>query len=130
MEAKQVKIKRKEITLLRYNNTWVFPVVTTYQHGLGSPVALKLYSYQKKEFNYYCSVTINLPDCPRNAGCQFIDTNNNGQEILEWLEEHNFGKRTDREGKSGFCTYPLFDFYKGEKYWEYRRLNEKLGSFL
>ena len=127
METKQVKINGKEITLLRYNNVWVFPVISTYQDGLGSPVAFMLYSYEKRELDYYCSVTVNLPDCSRYAGCQFIDTNNNGDGILDWLEQHSFGMRTDQEGKSGFCTYPLFNFYKGEKYWEYREINEKLN---
>lgn len=130
METKQVKIKGKEIILLRYRNKWVFPVVSTYQHGLGSPIALMLYYLRKEELEYYCSITVNVPDCPRNAGCQFIDTNNNGEGILDWLEQNNFGTRTDQEGKSGFCTYPLFNFYKGEKYWEYRKMNEKLDSLV
>ena len=76
-------------------------------------------------FEPYCDVTVNLPDCPRRAGCQFINTHNNGEAILAWLQENNFGERTYDEGKSGYCTYPLFNFYKGEKYWEYRKINEE-----
>ncbi|MBF0648729.1 DUF4313 domain-containing protein [Dysgonomonas sp. GY75] len=127
METKQVTINGIGFTLLRYRNKWVFPKVNTYLEGLGSPIVINLITYEKGELiddGEY--ITVNLPDCSRNAGCQFIDTNNKGEEILDWLEQNQLGIRTDKTGKSGFCIYPLFDFYKGEKFWEYKEFCEKV----
>lgn len=129
MKMKQVKIKGKQVALISYKNIWVFPLITVYQHGLGSPIAILLYTYKKGELEYYCDVTVNLPECSRKAGCQFIETNKNGEDILAWLQENSFGELTNENGVSGFCTYPLFNFYKGEKYWEYRKINEELDLF-
>ena len=39
-------------------------------------------------------ITVNLPGAERSAGCQFIDTNNNGEEVLDWLMLY------------GLCTLP------------------------
>lgn len=126
METKTVTIEGREYKLLRYNKEWVFPVITTYEHGLGSPIAFILLYLEDYSLELYTNVTVNLPECTRSAGCQFIDTNNNKEEILDWLEEYRLGKRTGRIGTSGFCTYPEFNFYAGEHYWEYRRINEEL----
>lgn len=120
MKTKQVTIDGKELKLIRYKKVWVFPLVTTYQEGLGSPIAILLQSYHNGGLEYYSDVTVNL-DSERSAGCQFIDTNNNGDQILDWLEENKFGERTGRTGKSGFCTYPEFNFYKGETFREYKK---------
>jgi hypothetical protein len=127
METKQVNINGTDITLLKYNKIWVFPLVTEYTGGLGSPVAILLYKYRKGGFDYYCDVTVNLPHCQRNAGCQFIDTNNNDEKILDWLVQNQFGELTGNTGKSGFCTYPEFNFYKGQKFWEYKKISEKMN---
>lgn len=126
METKTVTIEGREYKLLRYKKEWVFPVITTYEHGLGSPVALILLYLEGNSLEIYTDVTVNLPECTRSAGCQFIDTNANEEDILDWLEENQFGERTGKSGKSGFCTYPEFNFYAGEQYWNYRRINEQL----
>lgn len=123
MEIKTVKIESGEFKLIRYNGMWVFPAISTYEYGLGSPIAMILYSLDGDWLEPYTVVTVNLPDCERNTGCQFIDTNNNGSYILDWLEESGFGKRTGKNGISGFCTYPEFDFYKGENFHEYRNIS-------
>lgn len=130
METKEFIIKGVKYAFLRYKSVWVFPVFDIYESGLGSPVAMSLYSIdpEKGEMSVelYAGVTTNIPECERSAGCQFIDTNNNNPDILNWLEEHKFGVRTGKTGQSGFCTYPEFDFYKGEKFWEYRNLPKEM----
>lgn len=126
METKEFEIDGVKYTFLRYKDEWVFPVFNVYESGLGSPIAMTLYSIEDGIADCYADTTINLPQCKRSAGCQFIDTNNNDADILDWLEENKFGKRTGKEGHSGFCTYPEFDFYKGEKFWEYRNLPEEV----
>ena len=39
-----------------------------------------------------------------------IDTNDNGNEILKFLETNGFGKLTPFCVHSGFCTFPIFRF--------------------
>ena len=55
------------------------------------------------------TLTVNLTwQCEKD--CAFIDTNNNGKEILIWLKKHELAAPTGRELKSGFCTYPEYRF--------------------
>lgn len=122
METKEFEINGVKYPFIRYKNKWVFPVFETYENGLGSPIAMSLYSIENGDVDYYADITVNLPQCERSAGCQFIDMNNNDADILDWLEKNEFGERTGNEGHSGFCTYPEFNFYKGKKFWEYRNL--------
>lgn len=138
MKTKKVKILGVAATLLRYKKMWVFPEVLWYQAGLGSPVAVTLYwwrwrwwkFWQDPQIEYYTTITVNIPDSERQAGWQFIDTNNNGGDVVEWLEKYGFGKLVGRSEQSGFCRYPLFDFYSGEKFWEYRETSLKLNPDL
>lgn len=52
-------------------------------------------------------------ECKPN--CSFIDTNNNGNEIINWLIENKLGKLTDRMELSGWwCLYPEFEFNMDE----------------
>lgn len=126
METKTIIIEGREFNLIRFKNKWVFPFITTYECGLGSPIAFILYYLVGESLEYYTCITVNLPECKRSVGCQFIDTNNNDSNILDWLEENKFGERTNRTSTSGFCTYPEFDFYKGEKFHEYKKMSENL----
>lgn len=126
MKTKEFEINSAKYTFLRYKNEWVFPVFDIYESGLGSPIAMSLYSIEDGVVDRYAGITVNLPECKRSAGCQFIDMNNNDAGILDWLEGNGFGERTGNEGHSGFCTYPEFNFYKGEKFWEYRNLPEEV----
>ena len=58
-------------------------------------------------------LTVNLMEkCKSN--CAFIDTNNNGDDIIFWLTKNNLGKLTDRFAQSGFCIYPEFEFNMDE----------------
>ena len=55
------------------------------------------------------NLTINLGvKCKKN--CAFIDTNNNGFEIIDWLVINNIGFLTGNVKRSGFCMYPEFEF--------------------
>lgn len=127
MKTKKIKFNGQELTLLRYEEYWVFPVFRIYSDGLGNPIAMQLYCLEDNSLEFYGDVTVNLPDCQRSAGCQFINTNKNKEGMLEWLEEHKFGERTGNSEKSGLCTYPEFNFYKGVNYWIYRNICEDIG---
>ena len=43
---------------------------------------------------------------------QFVDTNNMGKAIIDWLVENNIATRTNIIGGSGWCEYPLVKFTK------------------
>ena len=67
----------------------------------------------------YTRVTTNLVnEVLSNENCAFIDTNNNGEEVAEWLSQSDLGKFTGALGFSGYCIYPEFEFKKEvvEKY--------------
>ena len=40
----------------------------------------------------------------------FVDTNNNGEEIIGWLEKNNIATPKGLYGQSGWCSYPLVEF--------------------
>lgn len=64
-------------------------------------------------------LTVNLGyECSKN--CAYIDTNNNGQQIVDWLIENKLGRLTGKVERSGFCVYPEFEFDMNEvnKYFE------------
>lgn len=55
------------------------------------------------------NLTVNLSvKCKPNRA--FIDTNNNGNEIIAWLESNGLGKATGNLMPSGWCVYPEFEF--------------------
>lgn len=61
----------------------------------------------------WSDLTVNLGiKCAPN--CAFIDTNDNGKEIINWLIANKLGMPTGRVAQSGFCTYPEFEFYMYE----------------
>lgn len=57
----------------------------------------------------WSDLTVNL-SVPCKPNCAFIDTNNNGEQIIDWLIKNGLGKKTRRIGQSGWCTYPEFEF--------------------
>lgn len=57
-------------------------------------------------------LTVNLDDSDvmANDTMAFIDTNNLGIEIIQWLTKNGIATHTQMMGFSGFCAYPLFKF--------------------
>lgn len=54
-------------------------------------------------------LTVNLDSaCPMD--CAYIDTNNNGEEILPWIDRHGLAAPTGRYGYSSYCRYPEYRF--------------------
>lgn len=55
------------------------------------------------------NLTVNLSfKCAPNRA--YIDTNNNGNEIIAWLEKNKLGHCTGNLMPSGYCVYPEFEF--------------------
>ena len=101
-------------------------MLTLNKYGSSHPMTFHLNHYCENENLYvglitneegypepWSDLTVNLSvKCKDN--CAFIDTNNNGEEIIDWLMENNLGKPTGRIKASGWCIYPEFCFNVGE----------------
>lgn len=81
--------------------------VRTYPEG---NLAITMTTWEEDTPEPWQTLTVNL-DGIRAREHAFIDTNNNGQEILEWIARHKFGVPTGRMGLSGFCVYPEYHFF-------------------
>lgn len=57
----------------------------------------------------WSDLTVNL-SVPCRKNCAFIDTNNNGEQIIDWLIENGLGMETGNVRISGWCAYPQFEF--------------------
>lgn len=61
------------------------------------------------------NLTVNLNEsCLCDENYAYIDINNNGSEIISWLEQNNLGEVTEIWAASGFCMYPKFRFNMDE----------------
>jgi hypothetical protein len=61
----------------------------------------------------WSDLTVNL-DIRCRPNCAFIDINDNGKEIIDWLMANKLGTPTGRVAHSGFCAYPEFEFNMNE----------------
>jgi hypothetical protein len=96
-------------TVFQYKGSGVTPQFSTYQNNN----RLALILIDTEWGNCYSTPTVNLVDEKlTNENCAYLDTNNCGEYILNWLEQHDFGKPTGCFGFSGFCMYPEFEFRK------------------
>ena len=91
-------------------------------YGKTHPVSFNKANYAENK-NLYVGLTTWIEGWPQPYGditknlsvkcadnCAFIDTNNNGDEIIDWLIANGLGKPTGRERASGWCVYPEFEF--------------------
>ena len=65
-----------------------------------------------------------------NAGCQFIDTNNNGEAVLDWLVLYELGVPTGRYAASGHCMYPEVDFYRSKRFMQQKEFCDRYFNFV
>ena len=132
IRERSVEVDGMTLTLLHKDGKWVFPLVTYYQHGLGTPLCLALLAYveDSNEFESETIITVNLPGAERSAGCQFIYTNNNGEEDLDWLMLYGLCTPTGRYAVSGFCKYPEVDFYQSERFMQQKELCDRYFNFV
>lgn len=97
------------IKLERWNNEYEISFeVTTYHYG-GS-LAIQLYYREESYQAPYATLTVNLEDFPTENDKAFVDTNNLGDEIVDWIVQNDLGELTGRIGFSGYCVYPEVQF--------------------
>ena len=72
-------------------------------------LAIAMYCWEDGCPEPWSVLTVNLGiKCRPN--CAFIDTNNNGEDIVDWLEINRLAKPTGRLAPSGYCLYPEYEF--------------------
>lgn len=97
---------------LLYNSSFglvcVYPEINTYIDDNNIYIGLVFFDEEEQYFDHFSDVTVNIDPLPYLYGT--IDTNNNGDKILGFLERNGFGQRLDMHQHSGFCSYPVFLF--------------------
>lgn len=97
----------KTFDLEKYGSTYKIQLnVTFYMEG---NLAITMTSWENGEPEPWNVLTVNL-DSVRPKGCAFIDTNNNGEEILTWIIRYGLAVPTGTYERSGFCRYPEYRF--------------------
>ena len=72
-------------------------------------LAVQMLKVTESFYEPWSTLTVNLgKKC--EPDCAFIDVNNNGDEIVDWLIENKLGVFTNEIEISGFCIYPKFKF--------------------
>lgn len=82
------------------------PVMYQYPDD-GGVSHIALIMHDKNDYAPYAIATVNVAECIKEEDCSAIDTNNLGDEIVEWLEQFNIATRTGRFVHSGYCKYPI-----------------------
>ncbi len=97
----------KTIDLEKHGTTYKIQLnVTSYMEG---NLAVTMTSWENGEPEPWNVLTVNL-ESVRPQNCAFIDTNNNGEEILAWIIRHGLAIPTGTYAQSGFCQYPEYRF--------------------
>jgi hypothetical protein len=78
--------------------------VHKYAYGNGLAIVMNC------EDGPYATLTVNLEDEPTSGDRAFVDVNNLSPEILTWIKKNNLGLPTGRQGFSGYCIYPEYEF--------------------
>lgn len=86
----------------------VYPSIDVYKCDNSIYLGLDFYDEEEQMMDHFASVTVNLEPLPYSHAA--IDTNNNGDKVVTFLEREGFGEKTGRSLSSGFCSYPVFHF--------------------
>jgi len=92
------------------------------KYGKNHPITFRLANYAENGNLYvgmitneegwpepWSNLTVNL-SVPCQPNCAYIDTNNNGDDVMTWLVSNKLGKPTGKIKASGWCIYPEFEF--------------------
>lgn len=98
----------KTFHLEKYGSTHTIQLaVNAYYYG--GNLAIQMFSFENGYAEPWSDLTVNLDDTlPLN--CAYIDTNNNGEDILDWIKRYQLAVPTGRYSRSGFCQYPEYHF--------------------
>lgn len=97
----------KIFELYKYGkNIQIMLKVASYMDG---NLAIQMFGLDDGKWEPWNVLTVNLPGS-REKDCAFIDTNNNGTEILSWIIRNGLAVPTGTKDYSGYCVYPEFRF--------------------
>lgn len=93
----------------KYGNTYQMRLgIETYQ--MSGNLAIQMYTFDEEDgWELWNTMTVNLYEVP-DKNCAFIDTNNNGEMILDWIKSNKLAVPTGNIGFSGYCQYPEYCF--------------------
>lgn len=92
-----------------YGSTYtVEPTLAMYVDNDNIYVGLDFYDEEYGCWESFCDVTVNINKQPYL--CAAIDTNNNGNAIVDFLENNGLAEYTGMVTFSGYCVYPVFCF--------------------
>ena len=72
------------------------------------------------DYERIAHITVCLNDNRLKSNQSYVDTNNCPW-APEWIEENKLGIKTNWTARSGFCTYPLYEF-------DMKRIEEERGE--
>ena len=91
-----------------FGDITVYPRLSMYRDSDNLYVGMDYYDAEQGVLDFYGDVTVNISELPYLHST--IDTNNNGNRILDFLEDKGFGQRTGEFLPSGYCRFPVFRF--------------------
>lgn len=107
-------MKKTDVKTYRYKkNGKAYEVVlakTKYVENNALAIAMFTWNNKHKYFEFWDTITVNLSMNMVSENYAFINTNDNGKEIIDWLIDNKLGFPTYRECRSGYCSYPEFMF--------------------
>lgn len=131
-EVRGIIIKEEERQLYYYDNgeTPVMVMVHVGTYAMSGCLAMILEAVEETESvgmgeEFY--LTVNLREPAPAPNMAYIDVNNLGNKAAAFLEKYGFARNTGKKKKSGFVTYPLYEFDL-QKLRRLRRENEAFWS--
>ena len=88
----------------RYGNYKV-NFLTTDRYVADNVLAIMAWGY----YGPIATITVCLDDDRLEPNQSYVDTNNCPW-APEWIEENGLGRNTGKKARSGYCTYPLYEF--------------------
>lgn len=86
----------------------LYPRLNMYVEGNSLYLGFDSFDSEAGDMEPYCDATVNIVALPYLHSC--IDTNNNGDKMLDFLVRNGFGEPLGLRIPSGFCRYPVFRF--------------------
>ena len=106
--------KKSLLKLSDWGEDYEIALVATEYVGGNLAIAMEHYDNEAQQLMPYATLTVNLVNEVCEENCAFVDVNNLGPGILEWISTNKLGAPTGRYGKSGFCVYPEIKFNMDE----------------
>lgn len=96
----------------KYGNTYQMQLRIASYYTTGN-LAIELYCWSEEENDWspWNTLTVN-PDFCVEKNCAYIDVNNNGKLILDWLKKNRLARSMGSSMSSGYCIYPKYRFFK------------------